>query len=117
MLALLFIGLGGLLALAGLVALTPQIRRHQIEPQSWRAWLFRAGAVAVIAGQVLCFFTAVDEIWVTATLLIGWAILFASVIVVSHERYQPGYRLGGSLSLQIFALGVIVTGLAWVLGA
>jgi hypothetical protein len=117
MLALLFICLGGLLALAGLVALAPQVRLHQIEPQSWRAWLFRAGAVAVIAGQILSFFAAIAGIWITATLLLGWAILFASLLVVSHERQQPGYRLGGSLSLQIFGLGVIVTGLAWVLGA
>ncbi|MCB0208891.1 MAG: hypothetical protein KDJ52_06165 [Anaerolineae bacterium] len=113
--AIIFILLGSLFALAGLVGLAPQVRVHQIDPQSTMAWLFRAGAFAILSGQVLGLVNPLDTAFVTVSLLMGWAILFVSLAVASHERQQPGFMVSKSLSLQIFILGAIITGMAFLL--
>lgn len=111
--ALIFILSGSLLTLAGLVGVAPQVRVHQIDPQSPMAWLFKAGALALISGQILGLINSPATALVTVTLLMGWAILFITLAVASHERQQPGFVLSKSLSLQMFILGAIITALAF----
>jgi len=50
LLSLLLIGIGALLALAGLLMIAPQVRVHQIRVYSRGSWLFRAGMILTALG-------------------------------------------------------------------
>jgi|GEM_PF-3401301 len=115
MIALLLILLGVLLSLAGLVAVGPQVQVHQIAVNSKAAWLFKIGAVVLILGELFGLITSLEPTLVTVSLLMGGAILFASLAIGSHERQQEGFALKTSLSLQVFGLGVIIVLLAFLL--
>ena len=115
MMALLLIILGVLLSLVGLAAVGPQVRVHQIAVNSKAAWLFKAGAVVLILGELFGLATPVEPTLITVSLLMGGAMLFASLAIGSHERQQDNFDLKTSLSLQVFGLGVIIVLLTFLL--
>jgi hypothetical protein len=115
MLALILILLGVILSLAGLVAIGPQVRVHQIDVDSKGAWFFKAGAGLLILGQITGLAMAIDPTVVTVSLLMGGAILFAALATGSHERQQINFELKTSLTLQMFGLGAAIVLLSFVL--
>lgn len=115
MIALLLTILGVLLSLAGLVAVGPQVRVHQIAVNSKAAWLFKIGSAVLILGELFGVATSLDPTLVTVSLLMGGAILFASLAIGSHERQQDNFDFKASFSLQVFGLGVIIVLLTFLL--
>jgi len=105
---LILILLGTGLALAGLVAVGPQVRDHRIDPVSKAAWLLKGGAGLLILGQLLGLIRAVEPVLATVSLMMGGATLFAALTIGSHERQQPGFVWKNSLTLQIFGLGIAI---------
>jgi len=108
MVALLFIGIGTLLTLAGLAAVGPQVRVHQVRANSRPAWLLKFGAGLLILGEVVALITGLDPALVTICLIMGGAVLFGGLAIASHERQQQDFLWASSLSLQLFGLGVVM---------
>lgn len=115
MLALFLFLLGVVLSLAGLVAIGPQVRVHQIDANSKAAWLFKVGAILLIAAEILGLVTPLEPVLVTIGLMMGGAILFSAVAIGSHERQQDTFSLKTSLTLQLFGLGVVIVILTFIL--
>ena len=115
MVGLILIFLGVLLSLVGLAGIAPQVKSHQIDVNSTVAGVFRAGGVMIIFGEMWGWFVTLDSAIITVAAIVGGTNLFASVIIVTHERQQPGFELKRSLSLQVFALGVIIILLTFLL--
>ena len=108
MIGLILIILGALLLLVGLIGVAPQVKSHQIDAKSTFAGIFRAGGVMIIFGEMWGWFVTLDSAVITTAAIVGVANLFASLIIVTHERQQPGFKLKGSFSLQVFGLGVVI---------
>lgn len=51
--ALVGIGLGALMVLAGLVMIAPGVRVHQLQAYGSGSWVFRAGALLTLIGLIL----------------------------------------------------------------
>lgn len=115
MLALILIPLGALIALVGLALIAPQVQVHQIDAISWPAWVFRGGALALLIGQLVGLTSQLDSAIVTVSLIMGIAILFAGLAIISHERQQAAFQIGRSLSLQILGTGLFILILALIL--
>ena len=72
------------------------------------AGIFRAGGVMIILGQMWGWFVTPEPAIITVTAILGFTNLFSSLIIVSHERQQSGFKLKRSFSLQVFGLGAII---------
>ena len=110
--ALIFILLGTMMVLAGLVMIAPQVQVHQIAVTSRAARIFRLGAVSLIVGELLGLIGSLESALRTVSLIMGAAILFAGLTIVSHERQQNEYIFSHSLSLQVLVAGFVIFGLA-----
>ena len=113
--AIIFVIVGTVITLAGLVAIAPQVRVHEIAVKSKAAWIFRAGAALLVTGQLWALTAAIDPAVKTTALIMGGAILFAALTIISHERQQAGYNFRQSLSLQVFSAGALIFILAFLL--
>lgn len=112
LLGLLFILSGGMLALAGLLMIAPQVRRHEIQVYSWRSWLFRAGMLLTLIGMGLLWGDYPEL--ATVGLLIGITGVLGGLITWNHERAQAlhaglaPWHWRGSLTLHMLVLGGVV---------
>ncbi len=97
-LSVLVIGLGGLLALAGLLMVAGQVRVHRIEPGSWAARLLWAAALVLALGQWQAAAAREPQL-IAAALMGGLLLVTVSAATVDHEwrqageRRDPGFRL------------------------
>lgn len=106
MLSLLVVVLGTVLSLFGLVAVAPQVKARRIDGASMAAWLFRSGALVLLAGEAVAFAARPDPIVYKVMLIAGGAILFVGLTMLPREWQQPGFVLERSLSWHIALLGL-----------
>jgi hypothetical protein len=120
--ALLAMGVGAVLVLAGLVMIAPEVRVHRIRVYSAGSWVFRVGAALTLAGLLLTRIASAPVELVKIGVLIGGAALLGGLFVWNHERAQAPHSEVAhwdwphSLTLQMLGAGVILLALALLFG-
>ena len=116
--ALIGIGLGAVLVLAGLVMIAPEVRVHQIRVYGPGSWVFRAGVLLALIGSILARLGAAPAPISQVGMLVGGAALLGGLFVWNHERAQahhagqPRWDWPRSLTVQMMASGLVLLLLA-----